>query len=139
MKESYWAVFVVILGVVTILLINLFQTLTNTDEHNYNLLKETTEAAMIDAFDLATYTSTGNIRIDREKFVENFIRRFAEDASFAQEYEIEIFDVHEHPPKVSIRVKSKHSSAILSMLSPRGQTMDFNIWNRLDAILEIPY
>lgn len=139
MKESYWAVFVVILGVVTILLINLFHTLTNTDEHNYNLLKETTEAAMIDAFDLATYTSTGNIRIDREKFVENFIRRFAEDASFAQEYEIEIFDVHEHPPKVSIRVKSKHTSAILTMLSPREKAMDFNIWNRLDAILEIPY
>ncbi|HIT11191.1 MAG TPA: hypothetical protein IAB58_00200 [Candidatus Pelethosoma merdigallinarum] len=134
MKESYWIVFVVMLGVITVLLINLFQTLTNTDEHNYNLLKETTESAMVDAFDLATYTSTGNIRIDREKFVENFIRRFAEDASLAQKYTIEIYDVHEYPPKVSIQIKTKHTAAALN-----NEIIDFNIWNRLDAILEIPY
>lgn len=134
MKESIWGIFVVVLGIVTIILINLFQTITNTDEHNYNLLKETTESAMIDAFDIATYSSTGNIRIDREKFVENFIRRFAEDASLAQKYTIEIYDVHEMPPKVSVLVKTKHNAAILN-----NDIMDFNIYNRLDAILEIPY
>ena len=129
-----WGIFIVVLGVVTILLINLFQTITNTDEHNYNLLKEATESAMIDAFDLGTYRSTGNIRIDREKFVENFIRRFAADASLAQKYTIEIYDVNEYPPKVSIMVKTKNQAAVLN-----NDLMDFNIWNRLDAILEVPY
>ena len=89
---------------------------------------------MIDAFDLGTYTSTGNIRIDREKFVENFIRRFAADASLAQKYTIEIYDVNEYPPKVSIMVKTKNQAAVLN-----NDLMDFNIWNRLDAILEVPY
>ena len=134
MKESFWGTAIVAIGVIAIFFILFFQSITNTDEHNYNLLKETTESAMVDAFDLATYTSTGNIRIDREKFVENFIRRFAEDASLAQKYTIEIYDVHEYPPKVSIQIKTKHTAAALN-----NEIIDFNIWNRLDAILEIPY
>ena len=60
------------LGVVSIAFIYFFQTYTNTDEQNYILLKEITEAAMYDAVDLASYRSTGTVRIDREKFVENF-------------------------------------------------------------------
>lgn len=134
MKESFWAVFVIMLGVITLLIINLFQTITNTDEHNYNLLKETTEGAMIDAFDVATYSSTGNIRIDREEFVENFIKRFVNDTRLSTEYTIEIYDVHEYPPKVSIRVKSNSSAAIVN-----NDIVDFAIWNQLDAVLERPY
>ena len=76
MKESFWAVYIVALGLVAILFIYLFQSLTNNDEHNMVLLKETTEAAMYDAFDYATYRKTGEISIDREKFVEVFLRRF---------------------------------------------------------------
>ena len=48
MKESFWGVFVVMLGVAGIIFIFLFQNLTNTDEHNSQLLKEVTEAAMWD-------------------------------------------------------------------------------------------
>ena len=46
MRESMWGVFVLVVGVVLILLIYLFQGITNTDEHNYYLLKETTESSM---------------------------------------------------------------------------------------------
>ena len=84
MKESFWGIFVITVGVVCIFLIYMFQDITNTDEHNYTLLKETTEGAMIDAVDLAAYRNEGIIRIDREKFVENFLRRFAEDASLSK-------------------------------------------------------
>ncbi len=135
MKESFWGIFIVGVGIVCVFLIWLFQDITNTDEHNYNLLKETTEAAMIDAVDLIAYRETGTIRIDREKFVENFLRRFAEDASLTKTYVITFYDVNELPPKVSMKVGSVAGG--VDALS--GDIINFDIENRLDAILETPY
>lgn len=133
MKESFWGMFVIGIGIVSLLLIYFFQSMTNTNEHNYNLLKETTEAAMVDAFDLAAYRRDGTVRIDREKFVENFIRRFAENANLARTYQVDIYDVNETPPKVSIKVSSTEITAL------SGEVLEFDIENRLDAILETPY
>jgi len=133
MKESFWGVFVIMLGVVSIAFIYFFQTYTNTDEQNYILLKEITEAAMYDAVDLASYRSTGTVRIDREKFVENFLRRFAESVTLGNTYVIEIYDVNELPPKVSLKVSTKLQTNVTS------EIMEFDIVNRLDAILETPY
>lgn len=133
MKESFWGVLVVMLGVVSIAFIIFFQNSTNTDEQNYILLKEITEAAMYDAVDYASYRSTGTICIDREKFVENFMRRFAESVSIGNTYKIDIYDVSECPPKVSLQVSSKLDSNVT------GEEMEFDIVNRLDAILETPY
>ena len=132
MRESLWAVFIVGIGIVSITFVYFFQAITNTDEHNYHLLKETTEAAMFDAFDLAAYRKDLTIRIDREKFVENFVRRFAENASLARTYEIKIYDVNEEPPKVSLQVSSVQQARVT-------EVMDFDVVNRLDAILETPY
>lgn len=132
MKESFWGVAVVGIGIVAIFLIYFFLNITTTDEHNYHLLKETTEAAMYDALDLAAYRESGTIRIDREKFVENFLRRFAESASLSKTYQIDILDVNEEPPKVSIRVSSAEFTAVT------GEVMEFEISNTLDAILETP-
>src|SRR5574344_186071 len=135
MKESFWGAFVVFVGLVCIFLIYFFQDVTNTDEHNYTLLKETTEAAMIDSVYLTAYRSDGTIKIDREKFVENFLRRFAEDASLSKTYVITIYDINEYPPKVSLKVGSTAGGA-----DPSGGTIyNFDIVNRLDAILETPY
>lgn len=132
MKESFWGAAVVAIGVIAIFFILFFQSATNTDEHNYHLLKETTEAAMYDALDLATYRNDGTIRIDREKFAENFLRRFAESATLSKTYKIEIFDINELPPKVSLRVSSAESTNLT------GKILEFEISNELDAILETP-
>lgn len=133
MKESYWAILIITIGIIAIALIFTFQDITNTDEHNYALLKETAEAAMIDALDLAEYRATQTVRIDREKFVENFIRRFAENATLAQSYNIKFYDIHESPPKVSIQVSSKKLGSAAG-----SEVIEFDIVNRLDAILEEP-
>ena len=133
MHESFWSAFVIGLGIISVSFIIFFQNITSIDEQNYNLLRETTEAAMIDAVDLATYKRDGTIRIDCEKFVENFVRRFAEGAQLSQNYKIEVFDVNETPPKVSIRVSSSLASNVTN------EIIEFNISNRLDAILETPY
>ena len=133
MKESFWGMFVVGMGILMIFFIYFFQSLTNTEEHNYTLLKETTEAAMYDAFDLSTYHVSGMIRIDAEKFVENFYRRFAENANLSRTYKIEIVDISEEPPKVSVRLSSKVGQSF------SGEVMNFDLTNTIDAILETPY
>lgn len=133
MKQSYWGVFVIMLTLTSITFIWFFQRLTNTDEHNFFLLKETTEAAMIDAIDLGYYNSEGEIRINREIFVESFVRRFADNANLAREYKIEIYDINESPPKVSLKVTSVESTTLTD------EIISFDIVNRIDAILETPY
>ena len=133
MKESFWGIMVIMLGVVSIAFIYFFQTLTSTDEQNYALLKEITESAMYDSVDYAEYRSTGNVRINQEKFVENFVRRFAESVSLGNTYVIDIYDVNETPPKVSLKVSSKLNSNVT------GEIIEFDIVNKLDAILETPY
>lgn len=133
MKESFWGIFIILLGIVTIAVIFFIQEVTNTDEQNYNLLREATEAAMYDAVDLAAYRASGVIKINREKFVENFLRRFAQNASLQNQYVIEIFDVNETPPKVSLRVSTKLAT------SATNEIVEFDLVNKLDAILETPY
>lgn len=133
MKESFWGVFVVMVGVVSIIFIVLFQNITNTDEHNSQLLKEVTEAAMWDAFDYSAYRANGEVRINREKFVENFVRRYAESASRSRKYEITFYDINERPPKVSVSVKS----GVVGVAG--SEQVTFDLTNRLDAILETPY
>lgn len=133
MKESLWSALIVGVGVLMIFFIYFFQSLTNTDEHNYALLKETAEAAMYDSFDLASYHASGLVRIDADKFAESFLRRYAENANLARTYKIEIMDINETPPKVSVKVSSKESSTFT------GEVINFDITNTLDAILETPY
>lgn len=135
MKESFWGIFIIAVGLVCIFLIYLFQDVTNTDEQNYNLLKETTQSAMYDAVDLIAYREKGIIKIDREKFVENFLRRFAHDASLSKTYKISFYDINEMPPKVSLRVSSTAGGPDLTS----GNIVDFTIGNQIDAILETPY
>lgn len=133
MRESFWGVFIMTVGIILIGLIIFFQNVTNTDEHNYTLLKETAEAAMLDAFDLASYRASEGttLRINREKFVENFIRRFAQNAQLSNTYEINFYDIVESPPKVSMEVKTKKGGVVLN------QEVEFDITNKLDAILEL--
>lgn len=130
MRESMWGIFVIGVGVGLILLIYFFQNVTNTDEHNYYLLKETTEAAMMDAVDMVDYRVNNVISINREKFVESFVRRFAESADLSNAYRIEIYDVNETPPKVSLRVKSKKEGII------NNEEVSFTLSNQIDAIIE---
>lgn len=55
MKTAMWMVFVFALGVIGIVLINVFGNITTTNQQDYNLLKNTVEASMYDAIDIASY------------------------------------------------------------------------------------
>ncbi len=131
MNESFWGSFIISVGVIIIALIFFMQKLTNTSEQNYVLIKETTEAAMWDAIDIASYNIDGKtVRMDREAFVEAFTRRFAQNASLANSYVIEIYDVNEYPPKVSLLVKTKNGGVVAN------KEFEFDITNKIDAIFE---
>lgn len=133
MKESIWGYLIIVLGILAIGIIWFFANITKTDQHNYNLLKETVEAAMFDAVDLAEYRKNGEVVIDEEKFVENFIRRFAESADLSNTYVIEIYDINTKPPKVSLKVSSAKET------TATGEVMTFDVVNNIDAILETKY
>lgn len=138
MRESFWGVMIVGLGITSMFLVYFFQSITNTSEHNYELLKETTEAAMYDSLDLAAYRYDGTVRIDRELFVESFLRRFAQTATLSHQYHVIIYDVNEEPPKVSIKI-STMGSETSTTLGGGDETVTFQLNNRIDAILETKY
>ena len=72
MKWSTVTVGVMILGIIGVSIILLFQQLTTTNENDYYLLKEITEAAMVDSIDISYYRETGNLKIVREKMLLDF-------------------------------------------------------------------
>lgn len=137
MHESFWGTFIISIGLIIIALLFFMQRFTNTSEATYTLLKETTEAAMRDSFDVDAYLNSENnnkiIRINREAFIESFIRRFSQNATLSNTYVIEIYDVNEYPPKVSIRLKTKEGGVVLD------KNYEFDVVNQIDAILETTY
>ena len=132
MKWSFVTVGVIVLGIIGVSIILLFQNVTTNNENDYYLLKEITEAAMIDAIDIPYYRETGDLKIVKEKFVENFTRRFAESTIFiTNKYTIKYYDIIETPPKVSVLIDTG-----LGEFTIDGNTEEYAIKNKLDAILE---
>ena len=106
---------------------NLFFNTTNK-----SLVKEITEASMLDAVDYGYYRQYGEVRINKEKFIEVFLRRFAESASLNSTYEISFYDIYEAPPKVSVKVSSKSNTFRIF-----GDSSTFDIVNKIDSVLEL--
>lgn len=131
MKESYWGYFLILLGIFVIVIMMLLNNVTTTNSQDYYLLKEVTEASMIDAVDYGYYRETNEVRIVREKFVENFLRRFSESVNVNNTYKIDFYDIYECPPKVSVRVTTKSGSYNIG-----GDASSFDIVNKIDGILE---
>ena len=114
---------IIILGVLTLACVNLIQNYQSGNELDYYLLKETTEAAMIDGVDWGYYRTSGGII--------SFIRRFADSVSASSTYRIKIIDFNETPPKASIQVGTTTVASFV------GE--DFDIITTIDGILETKY
>ena len=131
MQEAYWGYWLVIMGVFVTAVMLLLQSVTTSSTQDYYQLKEITEASMVDSVDYAYYRLYGEVKINKEKFVENFLRRFSENANVSNTYQIDFYDLYEAPPKVSVKVTSLDQKFDIN---GNGETMD--IVNKLDAILE---
>lgn len=110
MKNAFWAYWLILLGIVIVVIMLLVQNVTATGTQDYYLVKEITEASLIDAVDYSYYRTYGEIKINKEKFFESFLRRFAETASLSTEYTISFYGVYEAPPKASVEIKSKSNT-----------------------------
>lgn len=132
MKWSFTSVGLIVFALVGLTILILFQNITTNNENDYYLLKEVTEASMIDAIDMKHYKETGELKIIKDKFVESFTRRFAESTVFASSnYTINYFDIMEEPPKVTVSINTGIGEYTIYQ-----DTSDYHVANTLSAILE---
>ena len=141
MKWSFASAGLIIMGLFGFFIITLFHEITVSNEQDYYTLKDATEAAMIESVDVAYYRLTGDIKMSKEKFVENFTRRFTETSTFGQgNYNVEFYQITESPAKVSLRiVDSTRSYNIYNTFDVKLDPTKAKIVNELSAILENGY
>lgn len=104
MKESLWGYWIVVLGISIMSIMVLLQNYTTTSEQDYYMIKEVLEASMYEAVDYGYYRDTGHLKMNAEKFSENFIRRFSEMVNMNKKYNISFYDIYEEPPAASVSV-----------------------------------
>ena len=131
MNKAMLTVGIIILSLAALLMINIISNYSSGSELDYYLVKETSEAAMVDALDVKYYRQTGMLRIDKEKFVESFVRRFADSVDMTRNYQLSFYDINEVPPKVSVKADS---STVLSFEEDK-----LEMSTQIDAILENTY
>ena len=131
MKNALWGYWIVLLGIFVVVIMLLVQNLTTSNTQDYYLIKEITEAALVDAVDYSYYRTFGEIKINKEKFYESFVRRFAENASSTTTYTVSFYGVYEAPPKASVEIKSKSNT-----FNAMGDSETFDMTERIDAIIE---
>ena len=131
MKNALWGYWLVLLGIFIVIIMMLVLNLTSSSTQDYYLIKEITEAAMIDAVDYSYYRTFGEIKINKEKFYESFLRRFSENASTSTVYTVSFYGVYEAPPKVSVEIKSRSNT-----FNVMGDSDSFDMVDRIDAIIE---
>lgn len=148
MKESYWGYWLIILGIFIVVVMLLTNDATTTNTQDYYQLKEVANSALYDSIDYSYYTQTRQIRILKEVFVENFLRRFAETVSVTDSYDISFYDLYESPPKVSVKVATKTAGFIVGRDTDNSVTKDkdgnvttnavtdLDVVNSIDLIIE---
>ena len=138
MKWSFATLGVIMIGLFGIVIILLFNEITVSNEQDYYTLKEATEAAMIEAVDIAYYRLTGEIKISQEKFVENFTRRFTETSTFGQgNYNIIFNEIIESPAKVSLQIVDATNEYNIYTFNSDVETTQATIINKISAILDV--
>ena len=140
MKYAYAGFGMLLFGMIGVIIIAIFQSITVNNDSEYYVLKEAMEAAMLESIDLDCYRSSemdgcgGVVKISEQKFVGNFTRRFtASITGNVEQYEIQFYDIIESPPKASIVIKGKTQNYEIMAQDGDGS---FNIVNALSGILE---
>ena len=129
MQSSYWGYWLIVMGVAIVgLMIQVQGITTNTTQDSY-AIREITSAAMLESVDYAYYRDYNEIKIDKEKFMEVFLRMTAEVMGAFDTYEINFYEIYEAPPKVSVEIKSNSGSNFT--------TGTYDSTSRIDEIIQI--
>lgn len=132
MKNGMTALGILMIGLITIGIVNVINDYTSGSELDYYALKSVTEAAMLDSTDVDFYRVYGLYRMDREMFAESFLRRFS-NAVKVKDYTINMYDINEVPPKVSVEVLTTTSQRFSINENDAGT---LEISNSIDAVIE---
>lgn len=136
MKEAMWGYMIVILGIFVTVVMVVIRDYQSTNDQDYYLLKEVTAAAMLDSVDYGYYREHNDVRIIEEKFVENFLRRFAETMNSTKTYQIEMFRVNEDPPLATIKVTTATGTV---QVDQDESEIDFGVISLMSGILDMKY
>jgi hypothetical protein len=131
MKESYWGYWLIVLGVFVVVIMLLIQNVTSNNTLDSYTVKQIAESSMVDAVDYAYYREYGELKINREKFIESFLRRFAEVANVTTKYKVLFTGIYEAPPKVSVEITSSTGKFVIA----RDST-EFDMSSRVNSIIE---
>ena len=134
MKESIWGYLILVLAIIVIVILLLVQRMTTTTEEDFYLGREIMEASMLDAVDYGTFRASGRVVMSQEKFVEVFIRRFAENAPNNKDYQLDFYDIYEEPPKATVRIRTVSGEATL-----KSGSFDIKLDTYMHGILETVY
>ncbi|MBR3210922.1 MAG: hypothetical protein IKF71_03170 [Bacilli bacterium] len=138
MNKGILIVGIILLALIALNLLNVINNVATGSELDYYLLKETTDASLQDAIDPMFRTTCGLYRIDKEKFVESFLYRFASNVDETRSYKIGFYDINELPPKVSVKVDSL-TTLSFDATDGGGENEHAVITTTYDAILETNY
>ena len=127
---------IILLSLLSLLLLNVLSNYSTGSELDYYLVKETTDAAMVDALDKSYLRTCGMYRIDKEKFVESFLYRFADSVDTTRGYTVGFYDINELPPKVSVKVDSTTVLNFKAKSNKGDKAQAVDITTNYDAILE---
>ena len=135
MKWSFSALGLIVMGLFGFMILMLFREITISNEQDYYSIKEVTESAMIESIDIAYYRLTGKIKISREKFVENFSKRFVKNSTYGDgNYDIIFYSIREDPPKVSIGIID--STQTYNIYTETLDPTRIDVVNKITAILD---
>ncbi len=132
MKESVWGYWIIVLGISIMSVMVLMQNYTTTSEQDYYLIKSVMESSMYDSVDYGYYSDTSEFKINAEKFVENFVRRFGEQLNINKDYDITFYDIYETPPYAVVSVTASGNGNRLLVTNSSGQD---TVTNRMAGIL----
>ena len=138
MNKGMLTIGIILLSVITLLMINVLSNYSTGSELDYYLVKETADAAISDSIDNVFFRVCGIYRMDKEKFVESFLYRFADSVDNTRQYVVSFYDINEVPPKVSVKVDSL---TVLGVKADglKGDAEAPSITTSYDAILETNY
>lgn len=131
MKESSWGYGLVSLGLVILAVLMLTQRISTSSEEDFYLGREVLASSMIDAVDYGTFRNTGELVMIEEKFVEIFLRRFAESVSGNKSYKVDFYDIREYPPKASVRIRTSSGSTAIG-----SDSFEVSVDTLLSGVLE---
>ena len=139
MNKCILTVGIILLSIIALILINVLTNYSTGSELDYYLVKETTDAAIEDSIDIYYLRTCGVYRLDKEKFVESFLYRFADSVDNTRSYTIGFYDINEVPPKVSVKVDSLTALSFKAKTNNGDEDVNENISTSYDAILETKY